>query len=142
MSVAKQDEREVLQANMKLLEKISSGVMKKVALATAMVGGFLALAGAGTASAHPRVVVAVGIGGPVVVRGYVGPGPGMSCRVRITGRCRFGRDTDTRTTTDRGCAIGMRGFIAGAIGKNQIAENKIGRSLRLGRLHFVNGGKT
>ncbi len=58
---------------MKLLEKISSGVMKKVALATAMVGGFLGLAGAGTASAHPRVVVGVGIGGPVVVRGYVGP---------------------------------------------------------------------
>jgi hypothetical protein len=57
---------------MKLLEKIRSGVMKKVALATALMGGFLAFAGAGTASAHPRVVVGVGIGGPVVVRGYVG----------------------------------------------------------------------
>ena len=36
---------------MKLLEKISSGVMKKVGLATALIGGFLAFAGAGTASA-------------------------------------------------------------------------------------------
>ena len=60
---------------MKLLEKISSGVMKKVALATALIGGFLAFAGAGTVSAHPRVVVGVGIGGPVVVRGYAGPRP-------------------------------------------------------------------
>ena len=58
---------------MKLLEKISSGVMKKAALATALMGGVLAFVGAGTASAHPRVVVGVGIGGPVVVRGYVGP---------------------------------------------------------------------
>lgn len=58
---------------MKLLDKISSGVMKKVALATALMGGFLAFAGA--ASAHPRVVLGVGIGGPVVVRGYVGPRP-------------------------------------------------------------------
>ena len=58
---------------MKLLEKISSGVTKKVALATALMGGFLASAGA--VSAHPRVVVGVGIGGPVVVRGYVGPRP-------------------------------------------------------------------
>jgi hypothetical protein len=64
-----------LEANMKLLEKISSGVMEKMALATALMGGFLAFAGAGTASAHPRVVVGVGIGGPGVVRGYVGPGP-------------------------------------------------------------------
>lgn len=60
---------------MKLLEKLSGGRMKKVALATALVGGFLAFAGAGSASAHPRVVVGVGIGGPVVVRGYVGPRP-------------------------------------------------------------------
>jgi hypothetical protein len=60
---------------MKLLEKIRSGVMKKVALATALMGGFLAFTGAGTASAHPRVVVGVGIGGPVVVRGYVGAAP-------------------------------------------------------------------
>jgi hypothetical protein len=129
MSVAKQDEREVSKANMKLLEKISSGVRKKVALATAMVGGFLALAGAGTASAHPRVVVAVGIGGPVVVRGYVGPGPvyvrpryeyAYSHRPRV-------RYWDARIHCWR---------------KNQIAASKIGRGLRLGRLHFVNGGKT
>jgi len=60
---------------MKLLERISGRMMKKVALLTALVGGFLAFAGAGSASAHPRVVVGVGIGGPVVVRGYVGPAP-------------------------------------------------------------------
>jgi hypothetical protein len=55
---------------MKLREKIS-GAGKKAALAAVALGGFLAFAGAGTASAHPRVVVGVGIGGPVVVRGYV-----------------------------------------------------------------------
>jgi len=60
---------------MKLLEKISSGVMKKLALAGVLMGGFVAFAGAGTASAHPRVVVGVRIGGPVVVRGYVAPRP-------------------------------------------------------------------
>lgn len=58
---------------MKLLEKISSGLVKKLALAGALMGGFLAFAGAGTASAHPRAVVGVRIGGPVVVRGYVAP---------------------------------------------------------------------
>jgi hypothetical protein len=57
---------------MNLLEKIS-GAAKKAALTAAALGGFLAFAGAGTVSAHPRVVVGVGIGGPVVVRGYVGP---------------------------------------------------------------------
>jgi hypothetical protein len=60
---------------MKLPEKIGSGVMKKLGLATALMGGFLAFAGAGAVSAHPRVVVGVRIGGPVVVRGYVGPRP-------------------------------------------------------------------
>ena len=60
---------------MKLLEKIGSGVMKKVGLATALMGGFLAFVGAGPASAHPRVVVGVRVGGPVVVRGYVAPRP-------------------------------------------------------------------
>jgi len=60
---------------MRLLGKISGAMMKKVALVTALVGGFLAFAGAGSVSAHPRVVVGVGIGGPVVVRGYAGPRP-------------------------------------------------------------------
>jgi hypothetical protein len=60
---------------MKLLEKISSGVMRKAALATALMGGVLAFAGAGTASAHPRVFVGVQMGGPVVVREYVAPRP-------------------------------------------------------------------
>jgi len=60
---------------MKLLEKISSGVAKKLALAGAFMGGFLAFAGAATASAHPRMVVGVRIGGPGVVRGYVAPRP-------------------------------------------------------------------
>lgn len=57
---------------MKLLEKVGSAV-KKAALATVALGGFLGFAGAGMASAHPRVVVGVGIGGPVVVRGYLAP---------------------------------------------------------------------
>jgi hypothetical protein len=60
---------------MKLLEKIGSAVVKKIALATALAGRFLAFAGAGTASAHPRVVVGVRLGWPVVVRGYVAPRP-------------------------------------------------------------------
>jgi hypothetical protein len=60
---------------MKLWERISSGVMKKVAVATALLGDFLAFAGAGTASARPRVVVGVGIGGPLGVRGYAGLRP-------------------------------------------------------------------
>ena len=59
---------------MKLLKKIGSGIVRKVALATALMG-FLAFAGAGIASAHPRVVVGVGFGGPVVVRAYVSPAP-------------------------------------------------------------------
>jgi len=66
---------EVLEANMKLLEKIGSGVMKKVGLATALMGGLLALVGAGPASAHPRVAVRVRVGGPEVVRRYVAPRP-------------------------------------------------------------------
>ena len=65
----------VVEAKMKLLEKIGSGVIKKIGLATALVGGFLAFAGAGTASAHPRVVVGVRVGGPVVIRGYATPRP-------------------------------------------------------------------
>jgi hypothetical protein len=58
---------------MKRLEKIGSGVMKKVGLAIALMEGFLAFAGAGTASAHPRVVVGLRVGGPLVVSGYVAP---------------------------------------------------------------------
>jgi len=42
---------------MKLPVKIGSGVMKKVGLATALMGGLLAFVGAGPASAYPRVVV-------------------------------------------------------------------------------------
>jgi hypothetical protein len=62
---------------MKLLEKIRSGMVRKAVLATALVGGFAAFLGAGTASAAPRVFVGIGIGGPVVVhRGYyVAPRP-------------------------------------------------------------------
>jgi len=56
---------------MKLLEKVGSSVVKKAVLATALMGGFLAFFGAGTASARPRVVV--GFGGPVVVGGYYAP---------------------------------------------------------------------
>ena len=59
---------------MKLLE-ISSGVIQKLARAGALMGGFLACLGAGTASAHPRGVVGVRVGRPVVVRGYVAPRP-------------------------------------------------------------------
>ena len=59
---------------MKLLAKLASGTARKVALA-ALVMGSLGFLGTGTASAHPRVVVGVGIGGPVVVPGYVAPVP-------------------------------------------------------------------
>jgi hypothetical protein len=63
---------------MNLLEKMRSAVMKRVALAAAIVGGFLALAGAGTTSAHARLVVSGGIGRPVYVGArpvYVRPRP-------------------------------------------------------------------
>ena len=54
---------------MRLLEKVAkSGVVRKTVLGVALVGGFLAFLGAGTASARPRVFV--GFGGPVVVGGY------------------------------------------------------------------------
>ncbi len=54
---------------MKLLERVAkSGVARKAVLGVALMGGFLAFLGAGTASARPRVVV--GFGGPAVVGGY------------------------------------------------------------------------
>ena len=53
---------------MNLLEKAKSGVVRKVVFGVALMGGFLAFLGAGTASARPRVVV--GFGGPVAVGGY------------------------------------------------------------------------
>jgi hypothetical protein len=53
---------------MKLLEKAKRGVLRKALLAVALLGGFLAFLGAGTASARPRVVV--GFGGPVLLGGY------------------------------------------------------------------------
>jgi hypothetical protein len=56
---------------MKLLEKVGSSIVRKALLATALMGGFLAFFGAGTASAGPRVFVSVG--SPVVVRGYSEP---------------------------------------------------------------------
>jgi len=56
---------------MKLLAKAKSGVVWKVVLGVALMGGFLAFLGAGTASARPRVVV--GFGGPVVVGEYYAP---------------------------------------------------------------------
>ena len=59
---------------MKLLGNIAGGLLRKVALATLVMGG-LAFLGAGTASAHPRVVVGVGIGVPVVAPAYVAPAP-------------------------------------------------------------------
>ena len=59
---------------MKLFGKIAGGFLRKTALATAVVGG-LAFFGAGTASAHPRVVVGVGIGAPLVAPAYVAPAP-------------------------------------------------------------------
>src|SRR5262245_22947228 len=57
---SEESSRGLLEANMRLLEKIGG------ALATVALGGFLAFAAAGTASAHPRVVVGVGIVGPRV----------------------------------------------------------------------------
>ena len=56
---------------MKLLAQAKSGVVWKVVLGVALMGGFLAFLGAGTASARPRVVV--GFGGPVVVGEYYAP---------------------------------------------------------------------
>jgi hypothetical protein len=61
---------------MRLLKKFGRSISRMTVLATALMGGFLAFLGAGTASAHPRVYVGVGIGGPVVVRGgYYTPAP-------------------------------------------------------------------
>src|SRR4030095_8860121 len=61
---------------MKLLKKFGRSISRMTVLGTALMGGFLAFLGAGTASAHPRVYVGVGIGGPVVVRGgYYTPAP-------------------------------------------------------------------
>jgi len=59
---------------MNVLEKMGKEPITKAALAVALLGGFLAFLGAGTASARPRVFVGVGIGGPVV-RGYYAPPP-------------------------------------------------------------------
>ncbi len=59
------------EAKMKVLEKVGSSVVRKAVLATALMGGFLAFFGAGTASARPRVVV--GFRGPVVEGGYYRP---------------------------------------------------------------------
>jgi hypothetical protein len=54
---------------MRLLDKIAkSSLVRKAVLGVALMGGFLAFLGAGTASARPRVVV--GFPGPVVVGGY------------------------------------------------------------------------
>ena len=53
---------------MKLLEKAKCGVVRKALLTVALLGGFLAFLGAGTASARPRVVVE--FGGPVLLGGY------------------------------------------------------------------------
>jgi hypothetical protein len=98
---------------MKLLEQIGSGVMKKVRLATALIGGFLALVGAGPASGHPNVVVGVRVGGPVVVRGYV------KRRDRFMGRPVSLRAMGMLTTTGRARAMGMRGLAAGGTGKRK-----------------------
>jgi hypothetical protein len=59
---------------MRLLEKaVKSCVVRKAVLGVALMGGFLAFLGAGTASARPRVVV--GFAGPVAVGGYYAPAP-------------------------------------------------------------------
>ena len=59
---------------MNLLEKIAKNAARKAAFGGLLLLGVLTFA-AGQASAHPRVVVGVGIGGPVVVRGYYAPPP-------------------------------------------------------------------
>jgi len=119
---------------MKLLEKVGSAV-KKAALATVALGGFLGFAGAGMASAHPRVVVGVGIGGPVVVRGYLAQptlrqGPTM-------GRFTRDRGMDLRITAGSTSAIGMRGFTAGASGK----ESKLRKAKSAGARAPADGMK-
>ncbi|HVO57039.1 MAG TPA: hypothetical protein VMT51_05000 [Dongiaceae bacterium] len=58
---------------MRFLAKL--GAAKKMLLATALMGGFLAFFGASNAAAGPRVFFGVGIGGPVVARGYYAPPP-------------------------------------------------------------------
>jgi hypothetical protein len=58
---------------MKMLQKLGMTGVRKAVLGAALMGGSLAFLGAGTASASPRVFV--GIGGPVVVRGYYAPAP-------------------------------------------------------------------
>ncbi|HEY6128284.1 MAG TPA: hypothetical protein VIW23_08895 [Candidatus Acidoferrum sp.] len=73
---------------MKLLEKVRMGILRKIVLGAALVGGFMAFLGAGTASARPRVFVA--IGGPVVVRGYYAPPPPYWGRVYVAPVYRYG----------------------------------------------------
>jgi hypothetical protein len=77
---------------MKLLERVAkSGVARKAVLGVALMGGFLAFLGAGTASARPRVVV--GFGGPVVVSGYyAAPAPywGQGYVAYVGPRYRYG----------------------------------------------------
>jgi hypothetical protein len=95
---------------MKLLEKAKSGVVRKVLFGVALLGGFLAFLGAGTASARPRVVV--GFGGPMVVGGYY-------AAPRPIGARHMSLDPDITTVTTRpGIVTGMRGCVAGANGKS------------------------
>jgi hypothetical protein len=58
---------------MRVLEMIKNNVVRKTVLGAALMAGFLAFLGAGSASASPRVFI--GIGGPVVVGGYYAPAP-------------------------------------------------------------------
>jgi len=73
---------------MNLLDKIGKGAARRAALSGALLLGVLTLT-AGTASAHPRVVVRVGIGGPVVVRGYYAPPPYYYGPVYVAPRYRY-----------------------------------------------------
>jgi hypothetical protein len=73
---------------MKRLEEIGKGAARRAVLGGMLFLGFLAFA-AGPASAHPRVVVRVGIGEPAVARGYYAPRPLYYSRVYVAPRYRY-----------------------------------------------------
>jgi hypothetical protein len=63
---------------MKLPEKAKNAGVRKVLSGVALMGGFFAFLGAGTASARPRVGVGFGFGGPLVGGYYAAPAPHWS----------------------------------------------------------------
>jgi hypothetical protein len=112
-------------ANMKLLEKISGGVMKKVALATELMGGFLSLRGSGNGVGSSARGGRSWNWGASSGRGYVGPGPVYVAPRPHSGPVYVGPRYGYPYNYGSPLRYGMRGFTAGATGKRNepIQEN-------------------